>query len=49
LNVWLGRHPIRIAGREKDAHEHENDIRSMILEGGGVRGRFHIPPNVRNI
>ena len=46
MNVWLGRHPARIAGIEKGAHEHEKDIRSMLLEGGRVRGRLHIPPNV---
>jgi hypothetical protein len=49
LNIWLGRHPTRIAGREKHAHESQKDIRSMLLEGGSVIGRFHIPLNVRNI
>src|SRR5277367_183469 len=49
FNVWLGRYPTRIAGREKEAHEHEKDIRSMLLEGGSVRATCHIPPNVRNI
>src|SRR6202020_2388287 len=34
LNVWLGRHPGRIAGREKDAHEHEKSLRSMLFDGG---------------
>src|SRR6202161_1950405 len=36
LNGWLGRHPIRIAGSEKDAQEHEKSIRSMLCDGGSA-------------
>src|SRR3984957_19720126 len=34
LDFWFGRHPIRTAGREKDAHEQEKFIRVMLFDGG---------------
>jgi len=41
--------PEPTAGRQKDTHEHEKHIRSMLFDGGSARGRFHIPPSARNI
>ena len=49
MHVWLGRHPTRIAGRKKDAHEDEKSTRSMLFDRGHAERGFHIPPNVRDI
>src|SRR5271156_2166602 len=49
LDGWFGRRTPRSTTGEQDTQDYERDNRSMLLEGGSVRGGAHTPPNVGNI